>query len=170
MKKYIFTLAFICVLSFGFVGVDNVNAQKNTIGNDKNLGATNTIGNDKNLGATNTIGNDKNLGATNDVTVDKLKDPLGESTTLEGMLLRLFDIIFYIGIPVVAFFLIYSGFMFVVAQGRPGEIESAKRRLGWTIVGAILLLGAWTISQAIKGTIDDIKKGAVTTTQTNNKK
>jgi hypothetical protein len=56
--------------------------------------------------------------------------------------------------------------MFVIAQGRPGEIESAKRRLGWTIVGAILLLGAWTISQAIKGTIDDIKKGAVTTQTT----
>lgn len=50
--------------------------------------------------------------------------------------------------------------MFITAQGKPEQIETAKSRLVWTIVGAILLLGAWTISQAIKGTIINIKKGA----------
>lgn len=90
----------------------------------------------------------------------KLDDPLGESTTIEGLLLSLFDIVFYIGVPVVAFFLIWSGFMFIAAQGNEEKLETAKSRLVWTIVGAILLLGAWTISQAIKGTIINIKKGA----------
>ncbi len=93
-------------------------------------------------------------------TPQKLEDPLGESTTIDKLLLSLFDIVFYIGVPLVAFFLIWSGFMFIAAQGKPEQLETAKSRLIWTIVGAILLLGAWTISQAIKGTIINIKKGA----------
>ncbi len=90
---------------------------------------------------------------------EKLDDPLGESVSIEGLLLKLFEIILYVGIPVIAFFLIWSGFMFISAQGNPEKIETAKSRLLYTIIGAILLLGAWTISQAIKGTIEDIKRG-----------
>jgi hypothetical protein len=66
-------------------------------------------------------------------------------------------------------FLIWSGFMFVSAQGNPEKIETAKSRLLYTIIGAILLLGAWTISQAIKGTVEDIKRGGtVLHSKTNN--
>jgi hypothetical protein len=157
MKKY--TLIFILVAVFSF-GIGNYAYADTKIDPSKTGNVNNTTQIDP--VQTGQVGNPINPSEK----ARKLDDPTGGSTTLEGMLLRLFDIVFYIGIPVVAFFLIYSGFMFVIAQGRPGEIESAKRRLGWTIVGAILLLGAWTISQAIKGTIDDIKKGAVTTQTT----
>ncbi len=91
--------------------------------------------------------------------IEKLEDPLGPNVSLEGLLLKLFEIVLYVGVPLVAFFLIWSGFMFVSAQGNPEKIETAKSRLVWTIIGAVLLLGAWTISQAIKGTIEDIKRG-----------
>lgn len=91
--------------------------------------------------------------------IEKLEDPLGEGTTLEGLILKLFEIIMYIGVPLVAFFLIWSGFMFVSAQGNPEKLETARNRLLYTIIGAIILLGAWTISQAIKGTVEDIKSG-----------
>jgi hypothetical protein len=90
---------------------------------------------------------------------EKLDDPLGEGVSLEGLLLKLFDIILYVGVPVVAFFLIWSGFMFITAQGSPEKLETARSRLLYTVIGAILLLGAWTISQAIKGTLEDIKSG-----------
>ncbi len=109
---------------------------------------------------TKTDGTVKGTPTTNPVAdPEKLDDPLGEGVSLEGLLLKLFDIILYVGVPVVAFFLIWSGFMFITAQGNPEKLTIARSRLLYTIIGAVLLLGAWTISQAIKGTLEDIKSG-----------
>lgn len=66
------------------------------------------------------------------------------------------DLVVKIGGPIVIFFIIYSGFLFVVARGNPEKINIAKTTLFWTIIGAVIILGAVTISIAISGTIDQI--------------
>ena len=62
-----------------------------------------------------------------------------------------------IGFPVIALAIIYCGFLFVKAQGKPEEIKKAKDALLYTVIGAALLLGAWAIAQLIANTITQIK-------------
>ncbi len=62
-----------------------------------------------------------------------------------------------IGLPVIALAIIYCGFLFVKAQGKPDELKKAKDALLYTVIGAALLLGAWAIAQLISNTITQIK-------------
>ncbi|MFZ2072163.1 MAG: hypothetical protein WA101_01600 [Minisyncoccia bacterium] len=66
-------------------------------------------------------------------------------TILEGVI--------KIGIPVVALAIIYSGFLFVAARGKPEELKKAKSALLFTVIGAALLLGSWAIAQLISDTV-----------------
>lgn len=158
MKKYIVMFIFIVVASFIFI--ESVSAEVK-VDPSKSGNQSNQVKVDP-----QTSGQVGSPIYPKTTEIDKLEDPLGEGVSIEGLLLKLFDIILYVGVPIVAFFLIWSGFMFVTAQGKPEQIETAKSRLLSTLVGAALLLGAWTISQAISGTLKDIKNGASTTKTT----
>ena len=58
-----------------------------------------------------------------------------------------------IGIPIVALAIIYSGFLFVSAQGNSKEIETAKKSLMYSLIGAAILIGSWAIAQLISNTV-----------------
>jgi len=57
----------------------------------------------------------------------------------------------------VAIAIIYSGFLFVTAQGNSEKLTKAKKALLYTIIGAALLLGSYVIATAIGKTVDEIK-------------
>ncbi len=63
------------------------------------------------------------------------------------------------GAVVIVFMLVYIGFLFVTAQGEPAKITAARTALLWTIVGALILLGAEAISLAIQSTVTAISNG-----------
>ncbi len=161
MKKYTLIFIIAIVLSFGFLGTAFAQKAPPTgfYGTKNFTGGATSPNETPKTGATSPNEIPKNGPTSPGEDPEKLDDPLGEGVSLEGLLLRLFDIILYVGVPVVAFFLIWSGFMFITAQGSPEKLETARSRLLYTVIGAILLLGAWTISQAIKGTLEDIKSG-----------
>jgi len=52
--------------------------------------------------------------------------------------------------------LIYSGFLFVTARGNEEELSKAKRAITYTVIGAVIVLGAWAFSVAIGNTINTI--------------
>lgn len=81
-----------------------------------------------------------------------LTNPLG-SASLETFLLNILDFVIRIGSIVVILMVVFVGFKFVTAQGKPGEIEAAKGMLLWTVVGALILLGAKAIALGIKATV-----------------
>ena len=54
--------------------------------------------------------------------------------------------------------LVYSGFLFVSAQGNPEKLATARKAIMWTIIGAVVVLGASVLASAIEGTVDNIKK------------
>lgn len=58
-----------------------------------------------------------------------------------------------IGIPIIALAIIYSGFLFVFAQGNPEKIGKAKSAFTYTIIGAAILLGSWAIAKLISETV-----------------
>lgn len=51
---------------------------------------------------------------------------------------------------------IWSGFLFVTAQGRPEKIKTAKNALMYTAIGTAILFGAWTIAMVIQSTLNQL--------------
>lgn len=66
------------------------------------------------------------------------------------------NILLPIGGVVAAIMIMYAGFLFVTARGEPAKITQAKTALLYAVIGTAILLGAWTISEAIQGTIKQI--------------
>ena len=87
----------------------------------------------------------------------KLDNPIGVATILD-FVKKIFDIIWKIGIPVIAIFIIYSGFRFVQAQGKPEELTKAKKAFMAVLIGAAIVLGAWVLASAIGQTIQKLQK------------
>jgi len=83
----------------------------------------------------------------------KLINPLGEGATPPGLLKAILEFVVRIGAVVVVLMLVYVGFLFVTAQGNETKITAAKSGLLWTVVGALILLGAQAIALAIEATV-----------------
>lgn len=102
--------------------------------------------------------------ATNTGTT--LVNPLGKSscsndgTCLSSFLKSILEFVVKIGSIVVVLMIVYVGYKFVAAQGEPGKITEARNMLLWTIVGALILLGAQAIATGIDATIKAISTGS----------
>jgi hypothetical protein len=87
----------------------------------------------------------------------KIKNPLGSKfPDIPSFIGALLKLVLVVGVPLVALAIIYCGFLFVKALGNPEEITKAKKALMYTLIGAVLLLGAFVLAEAIAGTIKDI--------------
>lgn len=85
----------------------------------------------------------------------KLQNPLKVSTI--GEAIRFFiNTLLKIAIPFIVVFFVWAGLKFILAQGKPDKIKEAKNMFWFTIVGTLLILGAWTITNAIIGTINSV--------------
>jgi hypothetical protein len=91
-----------------------------------------------------------------------LKNPLS-FTTVCGLLLALLDVALVIGIPIMVLFLVYAGFLFVLARGSQEGLKKAKANFFYTILGIALFLGAWTLGQIVAATINEVAPGSLNT-------
>jgi len=85
----------------------------------------------------------------------KIINPLEKSgiNNIDGFIQTILIGVIKIGIPVVALAIIYSGFLFVSALGKPDKLKIAKSALMYSLIGAAILLGAWAIAQLITNTV-----------------
>ncbi|MDP2788919.1 MAG: pilin [bacterium] len=86
-------------------------------------------------------------------TAGMIKNPIPNINSLDGLIKKLLEGIIKIGIPVVALAIIYSGFLFVFAQGNSEKLDKAKSALLYSVIGAAVLLGSWAIAQLISETV-----------------
>lgn len=92
----------------------------------------------------------------------KLDNPLSsEVDTLPEFLYEIIHIFLIVGVPIVALAIIYCGFLFVIARGNSEKLSEAKKALGYTLLGAAILLGAFVISNIIQSTVNDIQDATV---------
>ena len=80
-----------------------------------------------------------------------------KANKLQDLIYQIADIVLTIAIPVSVLLLIYSGFLFVKAQGNESEITKAKETFMWTLIGIAVLFGARFLSEIIRGTINQLK-------------
>ena len=76
---------------------------------------------------------------------------------LMGFINAIIEIIIQIGTPILVLAIVYVGFLFVQASGKPEKLNEAKQALIYTLIGAAIVLGAFLISGAIQGTVDSLK-------------
>lgn len=88
----------------------------------------------------------------------KLDNPIAINSIQEFMRKAL-EIVVQVGFPIIVLALVYTGFLFVKAQGNEDELKIAKKSFFWTVVGAIVILGAWVITTALSGTVDQLQRG-----------
>lgn len=92
----------------------------------------------------------------------KLANPLcskstGKCTSTIQDAIKLFvNAIVRLAIPVIVIFFLWSGLMFIFARGNPEKIKVAKNMFFYTIIGTLLILGAWTITNALVGTVNSL--------------
>lgn len=86
------------------------------------------------------------------------KSPLKDIGGIDELVKAVIDkIVLPLGLSVAVIFIIYAGFLYVKAQGKPGEIANAHKALAWTLVGTAVLLGAWVLAGLVGGTIEQLK-------------
>lgn len=81
-----------------------------------------------------------------------LCNPLGSSSIYE-FLMKIIDIILVFAVPIIVFFIMYAGFMYVMARGESGKLEDARKALTWAVIGGVIVLGAKLIFEVIEGTV-----------------
>lgn len=67
------------------------------------------------------------------------------------------DIILPIGGVLAVLAFIYSGFLYVMAQGSETKLKTAHTALLYTAIGTAVLLGSWTLANVIENTINKLK-------------
>ena len=72
------------------------------------------------------------------------------------LLLLIIDIALKIGIPIAVGFFIWAGFQYIFAGGNDAKIKIATKNLKNVVLGTVLFLGAWTITQVIVKTIQSV--------------
>ncbi len=77
-----------------------------------------------------------------------LENPIGPDSLAE-VVAAVLSVVSTIGAVLVVLAIIYAGFLFVTAQGNSDKIQEAKTIFLWTVVGAIVLLGAKALSEII---------------------
>lgn len=87
------------------------------------------------------------FGVTNPISADDFP----------GLLKLIIDIVIKIGMPIVVLSIIYTGFLFIKAQGSPAGLKAAKEALIGTLIGAAIILGAYAISALIQGTVKSLQ-------------
>ena len=90
----------------------------------------------------------------------KFINPLGPDgpQDIPTLLNKILDALMLFLVPIVVLFIIYAGFLFVMAQGNDVKLTKAKSVLGWTLVGAAILLGAKIITTVLSSTVTNILK------------
>lgn len=89
-------------------------------------------------------------------TAQSLDNPI-TANSLEEFLRMILAAVIAILFPIVVLFIVYTGFLFVTAQGNPQKINEAKTYLIYTVIGALIVLGAQALSLAIEASINEIQ-------------
>ena len=74
--------------------------------------------------------------------------------SVEDILVAVLNIFIVIATPIIVFFIIYAGFLYVTARGNAEQTQQATRALTYAIIGGVLILGAVALAEIIDNLVD----------------
>lgn len=96
-------------------------------------------------------------GSTNDGAQTGLQNPL-KTNDIMVLVTNIMQIVVQIGGIVAVLAIIFVGFSYVQARGKPAKITKSHKSLQYTLIGIFILLGAQIITVIIKDTVLQIAK------------
>ncbi len=83
-----------------------------------------------------------------------LQNPLKDSNigSISDLISTILNLIMILAVPFIVIAIVYSGFLFIQAQGNPEKIKTARSFLLWSLVGAGIVLGANVIYTVMEDT------------------
>lgn len=87
-----------------------------------------------------------------------LENPLagGGVSDIPTAINKILSVVIRVALPLIIIMFIWSGISFIFARGKPDKIKEARAMFLYTVIGTLLILGAWTITNAIIGTVNSI--------------
>lgn len=90
-----------------------------------------------------------------------LGNPLNpDYSTIPNFIAGALKVMVMVALPIISFFIVYAGFLFVSARGNEEQLSTAKRNFMYVIIGSVLILGAWVIATLIGGTVTQLTSGS----------
>ena len=77
-------------------------------------------------------------------------NPIAGVGSLKDLLLAIVNALLILAVPVVGFFFVYAGFLYVIARGNPEGLTKARVALTWAAVGTVIIFGAFAIVTIIE--------------------
>lgn len=89
-----------------------------------------------------------------------LPNPLSSNlSSVPAFLSAAFTGLVKVSLPIITVFIVYSGFLFVTAQGNQEKLRVAKTNFFFVLLGALLILSAWILANIIGGTVANLTTG-----------
>lgn len=85
--------------------------------------------------------------------MENLNNPLS-FPTIPSLLTALLNVVMVISIPILVFFIIYAGFLYVTARGNVEQLQQASRALLYAVIGAVVILGSVAITAIVENTVN----------------
>lgn len=89
--------------------------------------------------------------------VIQLQNPLKNIDSIPELVRELLGIALTIGTPIIALAIIYTGYLFISAQGNEKKLSAAKESLVYVFIGSMILLGSYVIAESLVNTINNIR-------------
>jgi len=82
-----------------------------------------------------------------------IKNPI-KAGSLTEFFEMIIDVLLVFAVPLIVFFIIYAGFLYVTARGNEGTIQKAHMALLFAVIGGVIILGAKVLISVISGTVE----------------
>jgi len=104
---------------------------------------------------TGTVGGEDPTGTVPRGETVSLNNPIA-ANDINDLFMLIIDIVIIFAVPVIVFFIIYAGFMYVTARGNENTISKAHMALLYALIGGVLILGARVLITVVQGTVDEV--------------
>lgn len=80
-----------------------------------------------------------------------IKNPATSVNSISDIITAVVRVVRMVAIPFVVLAIIYSGWLFIAAQGNPDKLKSARGVFLWTLIGTLVVLSAELIASILAG-------------------
>lgn len=74
--------------------------------------------------------------------------------SITDLLVAVLNVMIIIATPIVVFFIIYAGFLYVTAKGKVEQIQQASRALTYGVIGGVIIIGSIAITQIVQNVVN----------------
>ncbi len=78
--------------------------------------------------------------------------------SIESLFRGILAVVLVFAVPIIVFFIVYAGFLYVTARGNEQAITQANKALFFALVGGLLVLGAYVFLDIIANLVDSVRE------------